>query len=121
MSKRAKYTKYAPEVKAAISMTRMADLFPDLNIPRMTANYWIRQNYALSDPILEPLAEAVKKTRADLERLQILLWERDALVELLQEISGLTFDSSKVNCVKFFDECSFGVENFYLKGSYVFR
>ena len=89
MSKRAKYSKYAPEVKAAISMTGMPDLFPDLGIPRTTANYWISQNYALSDPILEPLAEAVKKTRVEMERLQIVLRERDALIELLQEISRI--------------------------------
>jgi hypothetical protein len=87
MGTRAKYSKYAPEVKAAVSMTGMPDLFPDLNIPRMTANYWISQNYALSDPVLEPLAEAVKKTRAEVEHLQIQLREKDALIELLREVS----------------------------------
>lgn len=89
MVKDAKYKKYPSEVKAAISMTGIPDLFPNFDIPRMTAKYWISQRYALSDPVLEPLADAVRKTRTEMEHLQILLRERDALINLLQEISNV--------------------------------
>jgi hypothetical protein len=38
----AKYRKYDPDVKSLIIETRNPNLFPELNIPRTTALYWIK-------------------------------------------------------------------------------
>ena len=43
MPKSPKYKKYDSVLKAAVSMAGIPDLFPDLKIPRMTAEYWIEQ------------------------------------------------------------------------------
>ncbi len=45
MARKRKYKKYDPEVKAMVSMTARPDLFPEMNIPKMTALYWINQVY----------------------------------------------------------------------------
>jgi hypothetical protein len=50
MARKANYKRYDHAVKAAISMTGRTDLFPDMDIPRMTALYWIRKGIEIDDP-----------------------------------------------------------------------
>lgn len=89
MAKSAKYKKYDPMVKAAISMTGIPDLFPDLKIPRMTADYWIEQRFALVDPILEPLANEITRTHEKCTAMLLELAEKDAIIKLLQDVSDI--------------------------------
>tara|TARA_Y100000296_G_C5164796_1_gene253939 strand:+ start:1871 stop:2110 length:240 start_codon:yes stop_codon:yes gene_type:complete len=39
---RSNYRKYHPDIKEMIIETRNPNLFPELNIPRTTALYWIK-------------------------------------------------------------------------------
>lgn len=89
MTKSAKYKKYDPKVKAAISMIGIPDLFPNLKIPRMTAEYWIEQRFTLVDPIIESLANEVTKMHERCAAVLLELAEKDALVKLLQDISHI--------------------------------
>ena len=38
------YRKYDDQIKEMVIKSRNPDLFPELNIPRTTALYWIRQS-----------------------------------------------------------------------------
>jgi putative transposase len=86
LAKTRKYTKYDPWIKAAISSTGRIDLFPNFNIPRMTAKYWIKQRIKVEDPIIESLTEALNDSRNDQDLLQLEIAENKALTLLLKEV-----------------------------------
>lgn len=86
MSKARKYTQYDPWIKAAISATGRVDLFPSFKIPRMTAQYWVKQKITLDDPILESMTDALNETRNEQERLKNEIAENRALNILLKEV-----------------------------------
>ena len=61
MPKKAKYGSYSPWIKAAIALSGKVDLFPNLNIPRMTAEYWIKKGFVIEDSASESLSAAIEK------------------------------------------------------------
>lgn len=86
MSGKRKYKKYAPWIRAAISATGRPDLFPDLGIPRTTANYWIKRGYIIDDPMVEALTNAINMTKEELEETRSALIEKESLRVLIKEI-----------------------------------
>lgn len=86
MSRKIKYKQYEASIKAAIYMTGRADLFPELNIPRTTALYWITNGVVSEDPILAPLTERINEARSESDDLCRLLKEKEALVKLLHQV-----------------------------------
>jgi transposase InsO family protein len=85
MSK-SKYKQYPIWVKAAVSMTGRPDLFHDLDIPRTTANYWIKHGYTSDDPIVGSLTAVINESRSELNRLNKNLKEKEALMKLVQDV-----------------------------------
>ncbi|MFN9066317.1 MAG: DDE-type integrase/transposase/recombinase [Bdellovibrionales bacterium] len=90
MAKKSNYKKYDLWVKSAISMTGSPDLFPELKIPRTTANYWIKQGNSSDDPIVESLTGAINDIWYELTACQGRLAEQEALVKLLKTTVGAT-------------------------------
>ncbi|MCB0408092.1 MAG: DDE-type integrase/transposase/recombinase [Bdellovibrionales bacterium] len=86
MSKSRRYKKYDPAIKAAIAMTGRIDLFPHLEIPRMTAKHWVQHGGdAIDDPITESMIEALNDLRIESLEVQKRLAEKDAIIRLLME------------------------------------
>lgn len=81
-----KYKKYAPSVKAAISLTGIVDLFPDLDIPRTTANYWIDSSLDTDDHIVKALTGAINEMKNELKLSRQQVAEHRALVQLLKHV-----------------------------------
>jgi hypothetical protein len=81
-----KNQKYDLWIRAAIARTQNPDLFPDLRIPRTTANYWIKQGCSVDDPAVEALTEVINDSRLALDQNRQALVEKDALVSLVKEI-----------------------------------
>jgi hypothetical protein len=59
------YRKYDPMVKKLIIETGNKNLFPDLNIPRTTINYWLKQSkeptIKETNDVLEQAVKSFKK------------------------------------------------------------
>ena len=84
MGRKKKYKNYDAAIKAAISVTGKTDLFPELNIPRTTASYWIKRRFKIADPDLVRLTDATDHFKSECEVLRRSLREKDALIKLLQ-------------------------------------
>jgi len=93
MPRKPRYQKFDPRVKAAISWTGRPDLFPHLEIPEMTARYWIQKKINLDDAVLAGMAEALNDARHELEALRKSVAEKSALLVLLHEAdAAMGFD-----------------------------
>jgi len=67
-------------------MTGRPDLFPHLNIPRMTALHWVRNGFDdLSDPILESMIGAINDSKVEMTEGLRSLAEKESIIALLLE------------------------------------
>ena len=89
MAKRTNYASYDVRIKAAISITGRSDLFPDLKIPRATAEYWLKQPFVLEDPILESVVIALNHSRHENEYLKKEKLAAYAQTKLLKDVLGI--------------------------------
>ena len=86
MARKPNYKHYDAAVKAAISITGRPDLFPDMEIPRMTALYWIRKELELDDPVLAPLTRAINESKSTCDSLQSRTRELEGINGLLHRV-----------------------------------
>lgn len=86
MARKQKYASYDPRIKALISRTGRADLFPHLKIPRTTALYWIRQGFDIDDPVLGSLAQTITEMADKISETETLLRESRASLQLLKQV-----------------------------------
>ncbi len=90
MARKKKYKKYDPAIKAAIAMTGRVDLFPHLNIPRMTALHWIKHGFDdVSDPMLESMINALNEVKAEHLDARRSLAEKESIIALLLETNKI--------------------------------
>ncbi len=89
MPKRNKYGSYDPWIKAAVVATGNINLFPHLNIPRMTALHWIKQGYEIDDPTLESMTAAIVESQDGQEKLKLQLREANASTTLLKDVAEI--------------------------------
>jgi len=81
-----KYKKYDPAIKAAIAMTGRIDLFPHLNIPRMTALHWVEHGCDdVGDPTLESIIGAINELKNESTESAQSLAEKESIISLLLE------------------------------------
>ena len=86
MPRNHKYKRYDPAVKAAIAMTGWIDLFPHLEIPRMTALHWVKSGSDLiTDPAQESMVVALNDSKIEIEELKRNLAEKESIIRLLIE------------------------------------
>lgn len=90
MANRGEYRRYDPEVKAAIAMTGRLDLFPELKIPRMTAQHWVDQKYVIRETASKPLAVALLEAKSQLDFLEGEVKSQKALFELYKDVITAT-------------------------------
>lgn len=86
MPKKSKYKQYDTAIKAAIATTGRTDLFPELNIPRTTALYWIKSGIKAEEPLLTSLTEQIIEAQSERDDLDGRLKEKDALLRLLHQV-----------------------------------
>jgi transposase InsO family protein len=83
---KSKYASYDPWIKAAIAATGKVDLFPHLEIPRMTAQYWIDQRFSIDDPILDSMIEVMSDLQIERDKTQLELLESRSVTKLLKDV-----------------------------------
>lgn len=86
MGRNLNYSSYDPRIKALIARTGRTDLFPNLNIPRTTALYWIKQGFEIEDPILDSLAQTICEMTDRLVETEKFLRESRASLQLLKTV-----------------------------------
>ena len=67
-------------------MTGRIDIFPEMDIPRMTALYWVRKGIELDDPILLPLIQVINESTSSAQSLQDEKQALDGLNGLLHNV-----------------------------------
>jgi hypothetical protein len=103
MPRSRKYKKYDPLVKAAVAMTGCENLFPHLEIPRMTALHWIKNGCeSITDPIHESLVSAINESKEEARDLQNKLFEKEAIIALLIETYKAMSFEIRWNVVRLF-------------------
>jgi len=78
-----RYRKYSDVVKAEVARTKNVYLFPDLKIPRTTAQYWVKTQRPLRMASVIEIESAYKKKA---EFLEAELFKEKALRRLLETV-----------------------------------
>ena len=84
MAKKKKYQKYEPSIKAAISATGRLGLFPELKIPRTTAQYWAGKKLEFDEPLVESMSQTLIELQDSQRQLHNEITEQKALLGLLK-------------------------------------
>ena len=96
---RGQYRKYDSYVRDLIALSGKWDLFPELEIPRNTAESWIERGYQGCDEKLNTFADhylSLSKQVAGLEHEKFLLEARVKLLGESKEAFGVEINSKKI-------------------------
>ena len=83
------YRKYDPMVKKLIIESRNRNLFPDLNIPRTTINYWLSHSKELVT------TDKISTYEVALKNVDKELYKEKAKSFIMKECMKLTFKNSE--------------------------